>query len=326
MKKKNKLNHGHQIKKKQQLFAALICIFLFVGKEIKKTKVSKKKKKKDPNEPQKPVSAYALFFRDTQAAIKSQNSNASFGEVSKIVASMWDALETEHKDVYKKKAEVAKKDYLKALAAYRASLVQKSGKEQQMAYSNYETEYPMGTSTSQSGYYDPQSVSPQHQQQLSPMKKSAHQQMQYQHMQQKPMQANPMSNQMAAPHMAQLHHVQDQQQVVQSHHHYMQQVNAVPQMDQQMQHQNQMMNQNSTGYETQMPNSMPTNNNQTNMPPPQQLPLNCIRQGCPNAAISNTEWEDEYCSNECVVSHCKDIFTNWVPTNQNPQQNFSTVK
>jgi len=47
----------------------------------------------------RPVSAYALFFRDTQAAIKGQNPNASFGEVSKIVASMWDALDAEHKNV-----------------------------------------------------------------------------------------------------------------------------------------------------------------------------------------------------------------------------------
>ncbi|TRZ07540.1 hypothetical protein HGM15179_019568, partial [Zosterops borbonicus] len=57
----------------------------------------KAKKKKDPNEPQKPVSAYALFFRDTQAAIKGQNPNATFGEVSKIVASMWDSLGEEQK-------------------------------------------------------------------------------------------------------------------------------------------------------------------------------------------------------------------------------------
>lgn len=47
----------------------------------------------------RPVSAYALFFRDTQAAIKGQNPNASFGEVSKIVASMWDALDSDHKSV-----------------------------------------------------------------------------------------------------------------------------------------------------------------------------------------------------------------------------------
>ncbi|XP_016380547.1 thymocyte selection-associated high mobility group box protein TOX-like isoform X2 [Sinocyclocheilus rhinocerous] len=92
----------------------------------KKPKTPKKKKKKDPNEPQKPVSAYALFFRDTQAAIKGQNPNATFGEVSKIVASMWDGLGEEQKQMYKKKTETAKKEYLKQLAAYRASLVSQS--------------------------------------------------------------------------------------------------------------------------------------------------------------------------------------------------------
>lgn len=64
-----------------------------------KPKPQKKKKKKDPNEPTKPVSAYALFFRDTQAAIKGQNPNATFGDVSKIVASMWDGLGEEQKQV-----------------------------------------------------------------------------------------------------------------------------------------------------------------------------------------------------------------------------------
>ncbi|CAH6776854.1 Tox2 [Phodopus roborovskii] len=96
----------------------------------KKTKNPKKKKKKDPNEPQKPVSAYALFFRDTQAAIKGQNPSATFGDVSKIVASMWDSLGEEQKQAYKRKTEAAKKEYLKALAAYRASLVSKSPPDQ----------------------------------------------------------------------------------------------------------------------------------------------------------------------------------------------------
>lgn len=45
------------------------------------------------------MSAYALFFRDTQAAIKGQNPNATFGNVSKIVASMWDSLGEEQKQV-----------------------------------------------------------------------------------------------------------------------------------------------------------------------------------------------------------------------------------
>ncbi|XP_075425243.1 TOX high mobility group box family member 4 isoform X3 [Ascaphus truei] len=92
-----------------------------VVEQPKKQKTPKKKKKKDPNEPQKPLSAYALFFRDTQAAIKGQNPNATFGEVSKIVASMWDSLGEEQKQVYKRKTEAAKKEYLKALALYKAS-------------------------------------------------------------------------------------------------------------------------------------------------------------------------------------------------------------
>ncbi|CAL8241422.1 unnamed protein product [Merluccius merluccius] len=86
-------------------------------------KVKKKDPKKDPNEPVKPVSAYALFFSDTQAAIKGQNPKANFGEVSKIVASMWDSLGEEQKQVYKRKNDAAKREYLRALGAYRAGLV-----------------------------------------------------------------------------------------------------------------------------------------------------------------------------------------------------------
>ncbi|XP_034532916.1 TOX high mobility group box family member 4b isoform X2 [Notolabrus celidotus] len=91
-----------------------------VGRKGGAGRGKKGKTKKDPNEPQKPVSAYALFFRDTQAAIKGQNPNATFGEVSKIVASMWDSLGEEQKQVYKRKNEAAKKDYLKALAEYKS--------------------------------------------------------------------------------------------------------------------------------------------------------------------------------------------------------------
>jgi len=35
----------------------------------------------------------------------------------------------------------------------------------------------------------------------------------------------------------------------------------------------------------------------------------CIRVGCNNFAVRNPEWEGEYCSNECVVMHCKNVFT-----------------
>ncbi|KAL1245744.1 TOX high mobility group box family member [Trichinella spiralis] len=95
-----------------------------------RTPKRRQNKRKDPNEPQKPVSAYALFFRDTQATIKGQNPNATFGEVSKIVAAMWDNLAADSKNAYKQKTEMAKKDYLKQCAAYRANLLSTGGNVQ----------------------------------------------------------------------------------------------------------------------------------------------------------------------------------------------------
>ena len=107
----------------------------------RKPKVSKRKKKRDPNEPQKPVSAYALFFRDTQAGIKARNPNAAFGDVSKVVASMWDNLDPDSKAAYKKRTEMAKKEYLKKLAAYRASLISKGGLDMANPYAPYASSY-----------------------------------------------------------------------------------------------------------------------------------------------------------------------------------------
>ncbi|XP_068119647.1 TOX high mobility group box family member 2 isoform X6 [Hyperolius riggenbachi] len=126
----------------------------------KKPKNQKKKKKKDPNEPQKPVSAYALFFRDTQAAIKGQNPNATFGDVSKIVASMWDSLGEEQKQAYKRKTEAAKKEYLKALAAYRASLVSKSYTDQGETKNSQQSAPSKIILPKQSMYLPPQPSSP----------------------------------------------------------------------------------------------------------------------------------------------------------------------
>jgi hypothetical protein len=107
----------------QNMMAAAVA----AAAAAKKPKVSRRKKKRDPNEPQKPVSAYALFFRDSQAAIKARNPNLSFGDVSKMVASLWDSLDAENKALYKKRTEMAKKEYLRQLASYRASLVSKGG-------------------------------------------------------------------------------------------------------------------------------------------------------------------------------------------------------
>ncbi|XP_072381439.1 TOX high mobility group box family member 4-A-like isoform X3 [Diabrotica undecimpunctata] len=331
-------------------------------KAQKKPKVQKKKKKRDPNEPQKPVSAYALFFRDTQAAIKGQNPNASFGEVSKIVASMWDALDSEHKNVYKKKTEAAKKEYLKALAAYRASLVSKGAGENEGMYSNYPN-YQGGAPQQYSSYQPqgtipsppmsaPPSATPPAQSPIGkkpPMMGGMPQSPQQGHQGMMQQGMGPVPN-----HMNMQQHMQQSQQ----HNSYMQQFirfsTQVPQqqhvpmspqqqqphvsvsphshMQQQSPHMQQHMSpppmvSSSPPVSAPAP-SIPTSVSQPNVGQgPGMRPQNaCIRHGCPNPAITNPEWEDEYCSNECVVSHCRDVFTDWVSANKNQSQNFSTVK
>ena len=44
--------------------------------------------------------------------------------------------------------------------------------------------------------------------------------------------------------------------------------------------------------------------------------LKCIRSGCSAPSVRNVEWEDEYCSNQCVVTHCDQVFTAWVAEQQ----------
>ncbi|XP_014272283.1 TOX high mobility group box family member 3 isoform X2 [Halyomorpha halys] len=268
-----------------------------LAKIQKKPKTQKKKKKRDPNEPQKPVSAYALFFRDTQAAIKGQNPNASFGEVSKIVASMWDSLDAEHKNVYKKKTEAAKKDYLKALAAYRASLVSKGGNEQETMYGGYG-----GYGGGYSGYSPPTGLpsppmsapSPQHH-----LKKPTHSMMPQDNRQNQ-------TTQVMMGHMGQQQPQQQQQQ--------QQQQQSQPQQQQQQHMQVNQPSQQQVNPNNYMQQQEPPNGGGEPVNPP---PNNCIRAGCTNIAVANSEWEDEYCSNECVVTHCRDVFSSWVASNQN---------
>lgn len=242
----------------------------------KKLKAPKKRKKKDPNEPQKPISAYALFFRDTQAAIKGQNPSASFGEVSKIVASMWDSLDEEHKNTYKKKTELAKKEYLKKLAAYRANLVSKGALVSQEA-----SEKPASTQSVAAGVRvsyggvapqsHPTTMAPHMVEAASPIVMNAHQ--------------------MSPP---------------QYHHHHQMSPQSSPTT----------MNMSPSGAEYPYENQV--------MPSASMSPLYgvgspgmCVRSGCHNMATENPGWDREYCSSECVVNHCRDVFTAWVAARQN---------
>ncbi|CAD7680030.1 unnamed protein product [Nyctereutes procyonoides] len=74
----------------------------------KKQKAPKKRKKKNPNEPQKPVSAYALFFVIHRLPSRNRIPMPLLGMFQKL----WSPCEI-------RKTEAAKKEYLKALAAYK---------------------------------------------------------------------------------------------------------------------------------------------------------------------------------------------------------------
>jgi len=139
--------------------------------------------------PANPLSAYAFFFKETQASIKSQQPDATFESVCKIVETMWQALEEGQKEKYKKQNEMDKERYLREKELYEA----KTG-------------------------------------QPVPVPKVA-----------------------AAAVTA----------------------------------------------------TLPAQTHDAGA-------ARCIRSGCGRPSVRNVEWEDEYCSNQCVVMHCDTVFKDWV--------------
>ncbi|XP_013392522.1 TOX high mobility group box family member 4-B [Lingula anatina] len=334
----------------------------------KRGRTPKKKKKKDPNEPQKPVSAYALFFRDTQAAIKGQNPSATFGEISKIVASMWDNLDPDSKNVYKQRTETAKKEYLKLLAAYRATQVSQEGAElhtppvpkkkkpspppqqKEEAEEEAEGEESLGQQspddddgagkegehavTAEQNFKQQQQQQSQQQQQpatakvvfpgkdgkpitltLTPSSLLGHKNLtrvlpkaEILTNQQENVPAEGVESGMKVitttsgkitKKIIQLHVNPDQLKQFQS---------IAPKTTTTISDPQQVLA--SSG---QMENQIPAPEAPKEEPSP--LPV-CLRDGCNNPSVENPQWDQEYCSSQCVVSHCRDVFTAWVAARQ----------
>jgi len=139
--------------------------------------------------PQNPLSAYAFFFKETQASIKSQQPDATFESVSKIVETMWAALEENQKEKYRKMNEADKERHRREKEAY-------------------------DKATGGAGV--------------------------------PPVATRPVQQQGAGVEGGGV----------------------------------------------------------------------CIRAGCDKASVKNVEWEDEYCSNQCVVVHCDQVFKQWVKEQQ----------
>ncbi|VDM71830.1 unnamed protein product [Strongylus vulgaris] len=57
----------------------------------------------------RPVSAYAMFFKERQMVVKKSFPEATFGDISRIVAGEWDSLGKEEKAAYKRRTDHLRK-------------------------------------------------------------------------------------------------------------------------------------------------------------------------------------------------------------------------
>ena len=150
------------------------------------------KKKKDPNAPVAALTAYKFFYKETAQTVRNHNPGVKFGDVSRVVASMWESMADSDKEKYRAMAVEDKERYAREINEYN------SRKEDPPVDS---VVFSRTSST------------------LSVVK---------------------------------------------------------------------------------------LENNEVD--PADITDSTCIRDGCTFKAVRNQEWEGEYCSNDCVVQHCKDVF------------------
>ncbi|KAJ3585302.1 hypothetical protein NHX12_014023 [Muraenolepis orangiensis] len=262
-----------------------------------------------------PLSAYSLFFRDTQAAIRGQNPHATFREVSKIVASMWNSLGEEQKQVYKRKNDAAKREYLRALTAYRAGHVSQASIEHynpeentitNICTSNIILDLPQVSTRSRTGAASlapprqPPPLQPRHGVAPPPprLQQMVHSQTP------PPLQAKPQAGGVAAstggmapppPLKIKIVPATLQAGGVTTTPAALSGATALPgdgvEMDE------------SAGVAVMEVEVSVTPG--SGVAPAASV---CVRAGCLNPAVENKDWDREYCSNECVATHCRDVF------------------
>jgi len=76
------------------------------GKKPRRTRA-----KKDPSAPKRGLSAYMFFSQEHRKLVQSENQDASFGEIGKILGEKWKHMNDRDKKPYVEKAEVDKKRY-----------------------------------------------------------------------------------------------------------------------------------------------------------------------------------------------------------------------
>jgi len=73
--------------------------------------------KKDPSAPKRGLSAYMFFSQEHRKLVQTENPDASFGEIGKILGEKWKHMNDRDKKPYVEKAELDKKRYESEKAA-----------------------------------------------------------------------------------------------------------------------------------------------------------------------------------------------------------------
>ncbi|KAG1662227.1 High mobility group protein 20A [Nymphon striatum] len=76
------------------------------------------KRPRDVNAPKAPLTGYVRFLNDGRERVRAENANASFSEITKILAQQWSSTSAEEKHKYLDEAEKDKERYMKELEQY----------------------------------------------------------------------------------------------------------------------------------------------------------------------------------------------------------------
>ncbi|KAF8182885.1 high mobility group box domain-containing protein [Pholiota molesta] len=87
-------------------------------KAAEKAEKPARKAKKDPNAPKRALSAYMFFSQDWRERIKTENPDAGFGEVGKLLGAKWKELDEDEKKPYIEQAAKDKERADEEKAAY----------------------------------------------------------------------------------------------------------------------------------------------------------------------------------------------------------------
>ena len=102
-----------------------------------------KKQKKDPNAPKRPTTAYFYFINEHRDRIKSENPDATFGEIGKLLGAEYKKLSAEDKARYEAKNAADKERYESEMKEYKKPVVQNNKppkKDESAPESNDESE------------------------------------------------------------------------------------------------------------------------------------------------------------------------------------------